>query len=884
MEDYRHKLDGVMRRLLEMDDAAIRKHVREDDRRLQRLGKEVALEVDRALPAEIDRLVQAKLLPKKPAAREVKAVRSQLLRQRARKLQPDWMAALVVRERLPRVMAHAIVTFTGNRADLEALGLEVRTQAQDVFTVVGTASQLKALAAQAACQRLRSPRIFYPVVENASAQAEIADVHQPRPANPNGYEGNGVLLGVIDSCLDITHHTFRDPASPHGTRVEYYWVQSPYTVDATGNPVYANLTTLPGQDPAAWSAAGAVGTRPSFNNLNYGRLYTRAFLDTALGLATAYGTNANQVCCEPWYDATNPAHIESEHGTHCAGIAAGNGREANWSAGTHVGAAPQATLIFVGLGQLEWGTSLDGTFEDYVLDGIRFCLEVGRFLGMPVVISISQATNFGAHNGAADFDHAVDNLLNSFFDRSVVIAAGNDNNDFGYASGSVAANNGTANFTLTDNANAPFYLDLWYSGPELDYQITHAGVNSGWKTAGQEGWYTVGGHGINVDRDAEPGGMRNIRMYFRDARIGNTYTIDLRNPSSSQAADYHAYIGIQAQAANISGAAQNTHTLGDSACGRSVLTVGACLKLATANPAAGEAITSYSGAGPTLDGRVKPEIVAVGDHVVSAASDQASGWVSMSGTSMSTPLTAGAVALLMDAYGRTPLNLPLNQDTIKALFVQHSNTLNLNLDPAQAGYQAEQRNRYGNGRLRMIDAIDLSQQPPPNVDVWVRTANDDYGEEPYRGDCFCGSPDIRVFQAGTNTEITALTWGATYDVRVTVRNLGISNAVGTTVQLKYALPHAAAAEWFEAEDASNTKLTQTVTVNAMNQSELLFHWRPEQGEIINAPATQTHFCLLALLDHALDPLPSAAAGSGASAWSTYIKGTNNIALRNLFIQ
>ena len=883
----RLKLDGVMRRLLEMDEQAIRSLVRQDKARLKRLKTQIAREAEKTVPEElIRRSPDGK--PQEVSRKEVEDLRARLVRLRERDLLPDLAAGIVVGQLLPKVHIRSITTFTGNRADLEALGLKVRTQAQDVFTIDGTPAQLKALAAQPACRRLRTPRLFFPVVENASAQAEIAAVHTARGLNPNAYNGNGILIGIIDSALEVTHHTFREPTGTHGSRVMYYWVQSPYMRPAFNTFNYATLVAtpttpaLPGVSPADWSAAGAANTRPNFATYTDGRLYTRADIDSATTPGPAYGTGANQICCEPFYGWSG-GQLRSEHGTHCAGIAAGNGRENNWNTNpTHVGAAPQVTLLYVCLGQLTWG-GFDATWEDHLIDAIGFCMEAGRFHQMPVVVSISLATSFGPHNGGSDLDQSIDNLLNSFFDRSVVIAAGNDNDDSGYHSGSVAANS-TVNFSVTDNSNSPFYLDIWYSGPQLDYQIHFSGAASGWKTAGQEGTYTVSGQDIVVDRDADPGGgLRGIRMFFEDAGLADTFTIDLRNPNAAQAADFHAYIGVQAQAANISGSSQNARTLSDSACGKAILTVGACAKITPANAASGEPITAYSAAGPTLDGRIKPEIVAVGDNVTSASSDRSSGWVSMSGTSMATPLTAGAVALLFEAYRLAPLNLHLNQDTVKAMLIQHANTLNLNLNPTQAGYQAQQRNLYGNGRLRVINMIDDSQ-PPPNVDVWVRTADDDYGTEPYIGDCFCGSPDIHVCLAGTRTDVLELNWGTTYDVYVTVRNSGTSNAAQTTVRLKYSLPCASTNDWFEAEDASDNKLSQMVTVNAMNQTEVNFQWRPQANEL-NAPAGQTHFCLLAEVTHVSDALAYAQAGvAGGDAWSKNIRGDNNIALRNLFIQ
>jgi subtilisin family serine protease len=876
----RHKLDGVMRRLLEMDEVAIRKEMRLDAQRLTRTRKRIAREVETTLPGELARLA---IDPAETS--RVEALRGQLLRQRERGLLPNRIL-VPVEPLLPRkTRVRAIVTFTGNRDDLESMGLQVRAQAQDIFTVTGTPQQLRDLAAQAACRRLRAPRVFYPTVENASAQAEIADIHDPRPVNPNGYQGNGILVGIIDSALEVTHNTFRDPGGTHGTRLLYYWVQQPYTLNAAHNTVLANLATLPGQDPATWTGTPPNPARPNFSGLTGGRLYTQADIDAAIGSAAHYGTGNNQICCEPgyWVDGWG---THSEHGTHCAGIAAGNGHESNWNtAPTHVGAAPQATIIYVRLRLLPVDANRDATFEDGILDGIDFILRAAAFHNMPVVISISQGNNLGPHNGASDFDQAIDNWLNSHFDRSVVLAAGNDNANQGYRTGNLAPGGTVAAITVTSQQsnNVPVYMDVWNSGPELDYRVEHGGVWSAWRTSGQDFTGSVGGHDIQADRDPDQSGgtLHGIRFFFEDASWASTYTVELRNPHATEQAGYHAWSGSQGWWANLSGSSQNARTLGDPGCCKSALTVGATQQPVPANPATADTVVNYSGAGPTLDGRIKPEIVAVGQRPVSASSDQSSGWIDMEGTSMATPLVAGAVALLFDAYRRAPLNLRLNQDTIKGILIQHADRQGLNLDPGLPGYVAEERNRYGNGRLRMIDAIDASQ-PPVDVDVWVRTADDDYGLEPYPGGCFCGAPDIRVCQAGTNNEIGQLTWGTTYDVKVTVRNLGDSNAVGTTVVLKYTTPWTAPNSWFQITDASTGALSQTVTVNAMNQLEVLFHWRPEQSDL-NAPAGDTHFCLLALVNHASDPLAFAAAGD-ATAWETNIKGTNNVALHNLAIQ
>ena len=70
-----------------------------------------------------------------------------------------------------------------------------------------------------------------------------------------------------------------------------------------------------------------------------------------------------------------------------------------------------------------------------------------------------------------------------------------------------------------------------------------------------------------------------------------------------------------------------------------------------------QGIAAFSGRGPTLDGRIKPDIVAPGTHVISVRSraTESTGWgivdsntnyLYQGGTSMATPLTAGALALV----------------------------------------------------------------------------------------------------------------------------------------------------------------------------------------------------------------------------------------------
>lgn len=867
------KFDYKLRMLLSMSNEEISKAVASDKKRIEKQKK--------SLSGIFEKLSTISNNEEKQVIQRLRAKYNDKIMS-----DPIFGTVRVSRKKHDPVKIPAIIHFTGNRDDLTAMGLSVETQAQDIFTIVGTQSQLANLATQYSTSRLQLPNRLFPEVDEAAQQAQIDKVQNGTADLPNGVKGKDVIVGIIDyQGLDIAHNGFRNPQAPHESRVIYYWVQD-------------NIpATIPGLTPETYSS--------DFVNFKEGRLYDKDKITQILNNnpLNPYGNGNDQIVCMPSL---------TSHGTYVAGVAVGNGHYNDWNkTPVYIGAAPEADIIFV--------NCPDSFYENHVINGINFILKAAEkeqkkriSLGtlnegekIPVVINISLAFNYGPHNGKSLIDLTIDNLLNSEIKNcSMVCAGGNANDSKGHKKGSIS--NGDETITLTCNPPSgqnQTHLDIWYpASHDLDFWF---GLKDKQET--DKGWYTEGenfkrecivykggdgtdksGPFVEVCRDfwkkewlsyvseESLGDLRNIHFIIDYSGIEAhtqdipSWTIKLRNPTP-EIIDYYAFVGDTYKTGDLDGNLVNESTLTEPGCSRSVLTVGACQKkipIKTEYNFEGEEIATYSGAGPTCEplGRIKPEIVAVGGeeylnedekvdygrttYVHTTVPLQSSSYTcdvsekkGVAGTSFSSPLVAGAIALLLNQYNYV-LKKNLTYEEIKQLLVRYAHNWKLNL----VTNVNKDRNRYGFGRLRLLGAI-IQDAQRPDIDVWIKRAFDDYGLPQYIGDVYWDSPDIKVCD-DKNNEVSYLKWGITYNLEVIARNRGYDNANETDLRIYYTKPFVAPNKWHEAKDNNgmpleNSQKDPSSKIEGLSEAPQKFSWCPQKDDFEEGiAADQTHFCIL----------------------------------------
>jgi hypothetical protein len=164
-----------------------------------------------------------------------------------------------------------------------------------------------------------------------------------------------------------------------------------------------------------------------------------------------------------------------------------------------------------------------------------------------------------------------------------------------------------------------------------------------------------------------------------------------------------------------------------------VITVGAFTDNYTVNDWSDDYITPFSSAGPTLDGFVKPDVVAPGAHITSTmslgseiAKKHTANWVgnryfSMAGTSQAAAIVSGIASLVLS------YNPDMTPNEVKFRIMVTALPW-VNPETGEGAYSIWQQ---GSGRVNAPDAVtaDVSGSANMDMDIWADLA----GEEHYEG-------------------------------------------------------------------------------------------------------------------------------------------------------
>jgi subtilisin family serine protease len=489
---------------------------------------------------------------------------------------------------------------------------------------------------------LKASQPIHPTLKMTVESMEVSDTLLPPGTSPDG--GRGVVIGIVDFGCDFAHQNFRQKKNGK-TRILTLWNQG--------------ATTSPG------------------GGVTYGRAYSSAEIDKALASANPYITLG--------YGPSN--ELGGTHGTHVMDIAAGNGNGTQQS-----GVAPKADIIFVeaATDNLAWmsADTAHRAFGDstQLVEAVRFIFNTAG--DRPCVCNISLGTNGGPHDGTSLVEQSLDAMVREQNNRAVVIAAGNSQTDDIHASGTVKAGE-DHQIAIKQQSEGGAEFQLWYNGAQrLQVSLlapdgtvfgpVQPGANSSFGAPNQIAIFI----GSRLD---DPNNHDNvIGIWIAEGLSEENFIVQLRSVDD-KSVDYHAWLerNDRRQASFV--APVHTHALGSISTGHETVAVGSYDAHKPTLP-----ISSFSGSGPTRDGRNKPEVSAPGQFVLAAKSGTVNGVTKKSGTSMAAPAVTGLIALIYSEAKRNGENL-----TIAALRSRLMNACSLNPPVMEPGAW---NSVYGYGR------------------------------------------------------------------------------------------------------------------------------------------------------------------------------------------
>lgn len=529
----------------------------------------------------------------------------------------------------------AFITIDPTRTSWQTLGLMPMVEQGNTATVRVSLDRLRNLATAEGVEYVQLTAGANLALNNARAEAGVDDVHNG-VSLPQSYTGKGVVVGIVDTGFDYLHSAFRNPTDG-SLRIKSVWEQN-----------------------KSAKLDGAVAPE----KFGYG-----VELNTPELIAQAQADRS-----------------DLSHGTHVAGIAAGSD---DYKDGAYVGVAPDADIVIVAA-DMENFSSAD------IANGVQYIYDYAEKVGKPCVVNLSICNHEGPHDGTSTFDVLTSEMQGP--GRLLVGAAGNDRTKKFHVARKFESADDAPLKTLVDYSLGMYStgstIEIWgEKDSEFTVELSLYGVKSKkvisstvvypaeGVTEVSFGKYATGSY--KAASEVSPlNGKPHITLSAELTNVRKDYYVAITvTPKSKGQVDIwtnpdYLILGARRVEGFSEPDASSSTICEIGGTGKRIVSVGSYNTYlnsdyapdpsASADDVVG-GLSYFSSYGPTADGRIKPDVTAPGNLILSAVSnfdssyglkvvdkkykyDRQNLYAYKNGTSMASPFVVGVVATWLQAY------------------------------------------------------------------------------------------------------------------------------------------------------------------------------------------------------------------------------------------